>query len=546
MMLSYSARRFFIKSPKAGDNADGAEKAHSVTHFEVIFLIALQLLLFVAYFSWCELPEAAYFSSFIALEVFKNGSLVVITVINLLVGVLFFRNLTWATIDPTNGARVFVSVVAVTIMWQFATYDYNFYYDQAHYLDRLLLIILGVLIYWHPSFAPLFTIFSIVVASQLHYPLPEAAWLWADKKILFDALILFNAFLLLAVFRGTISHTFLYVVLCLTGAIYFEAAVSKLSLGPTYYSWLVHNKLSNLLVSSYVQGWLAFLDVANVTRLAQYMSTIDIPMAIVTLSIELSALFILWSKNVSRLALTCLIFLHIGIGVASGIFFWMWCVYDAALISFICKAQSAGDCRIYDRKLFVLSIAIILMSPLYFRPIHFAWFDTTLSNFFTIYGTGQSGTTYKLDPRFFAPYDITFAQSRLYYLTQERILVGTYGTSQSHSLAELLEGSSPSEIRSLKERYGVNFYNERFTASFRTFVRRYVGNAQRRGTKFIAINSLAPPYHFGSFSGKDLYDFQEKLRTVHVYYEEHFFTGQRIVALQKELVMEVPIDQLAP
>ena len=47
----------------------------------------------------------------------------------------------------------------------------------------------------YPIGAPLFTAFAIVFASQLHYPLPGASWLWPDKQILFDALILFSAYL---------------------------------------------------------------------------------------------------------------------------------------------------------------------------------------------------------------------------------------------------------------------------------------------------------------------------------------------------------------
>jgi hypothetical protein len=540
--LHFLPRLSFTLPPDAGANTDQSEATRAVTHFEIIFVIVLQLLLFVAYFSWCQLPEAAYFSPFIAPEVFKNGRLIAAILINLLLGSFFFRRLTWVAIDPTYGTRIFILVVAITIMWQFATYDYNFYYDQAHYVDRILLIVMALLIYWHPLFAPLFTIFAIVVGSQLHYPLPEAAWLWADKKILVDALILFNAFLFLAVFRQPSGNTFLYLTLCLTGAMYFEAAIAKLSLGPTYYSWLVHNKLSNLLVSSYLQGWLGFLDSSQVIRLAQYVSMINFPMALGTLLIEASGLFILWSRNASRLVLGGAILLHIAIAVSSGIFFWMWCAYDLALIIFVLRSQRMSNTRIYNPRLYVLSVAVILMSPFYFRPIDFAWFDTKLSNFFTIDATGESGKVYRLDAHFFAPYDITLAQSRLFYLTKEKVLVGTYGTSLSHHVTQLLENSSPSEIPSLKERYGADFYNEGLGAMFAVFLGRYVENAVKKGSKFIAINKIAPPYHFGSFAVKERYDFQERLRTLHVYYEEHLFTEREIMPLQKRLLMELALD----
>jgi hypothetical protein len=547
MTLSCYLSRSLIKSVRnAAKNEGKAEAGRVMSHLDVVFVLALQLLLYMVYFSFCQLPQKAYFSPFIVLEAFRHPPVIIIIFSNLLFCSLSYRKLSWHTIDPTSGARIFISLIAMTIMWQFATYDYNFYYDQAHYLDRFLLIVLTFLIYWHPLFAPIFTIFSIIVASQLHYPLPEAAWLWPDKKILFDAMILFNAYLFFATCRKVTPHTFLYLALCLTGGIYFHAGMAKLSIGPEFYSWLMDDRLSNLIVSSYLQGWFGFVDVAYVVRLAKSLSTFDFPMALGTLIIELSALFILWSKNASRLILTCIILLHVAIGVASGILFWKWFVYDLALMFFIQRAQAVSVERIYSRKSFLLSVAVISLSFLYFRTVHFAWFDTKLNNFFTIYGIGQSGRVYNLGPRFFSPYDITFGQSRFYYLTKEKVLVGTYGTSQSYQLARLLEAASPADVESLKTRYGASLYHESLAKSFSEFLKLYVTKAQKHGSKFVAINYLAPPYHFGRVSVGDRYDFQERLDTLHVYYEEHLFTGEDIRILQKKLIMKISLTNDDP
>jgi hypothetical protein len=88
----------------------------------------------------------------------------------------------------------------------------------------------------------------------------------------------------------------------------------------------------------------------------------------------------------------------------------------------------------------------------------------------------------------------------------------------------------------------MTFYNERLAERFAAFIRNYVANAQKRGTKFIAINKLAPPYHFGKFARKGEYNFQEPLRKVQVYYEEYFFDGENILQLRKAMIMTIPID----
>ena len=126
------------------------------------------------------------------------------------------------------------------------------------------------------------------MASQLHYPLPEAGWLWADKRILFDALILFDAFLIIGIFRRVTTFLYLYCLLCLTSAIYFFAGLAKLTLGPHYLSWLLENKLSNLFLSSYLYGWFGFLNQDTIIAITKTVSLFDAAFAAATLAIELS------------------------------------------------------------------------------------------------------------------------------------------------------------------------------------------------------------------------------------------------------------------
>src|SRR5690348_11862309 len=184
------------------------------SHREVILLLAFQLVFFLAFFYLFQLPERAYFAPILFVQLLKAPFAGLFILSFFVLGCFFWRKLKWSSIDPTGGMRIFISSISVVIMWRFVTYDYNFYYDQSHYFDRILLILLAGSIYFHPIAAPVFTAFAIVVASELHYPLAGASWLWPDKQILFDALILFSAHLVLATFRKTTPYFFLYMVLC--------------------------------------------------------------------------------------------------------------------------------------------------------------------------------------------------------------------------------------------------------------------------------------------------------------------------------------------
>ena len=460
-------------------------------------VLTLQAVLFTWYGIHCQLPEESYFKPFIAPYAFTTLPILLIAALNAVVLGPNLGKLRWRAIDPTGGVRLFVVAVTATLAWYCATYDFNFYYDQAHYFDRGLIVLLAVLAWLHPAAVPPFIILAFTMASQTAYPLPESAWYWPDKRILFDELVLFNATLLVGAFSRAALSLFPFLALCLTGSLYFHAAIAKLSIGPSLLSWPTSDSISDLMVAGYLQGgWLHFVNAQTLFLVWRWLAHFDAPMAIVTLAIELSGLVILVGRRASRIVLCAFIALQTGIALASGIFFWKWCVQNAALAISLRHIDPAAVFRVRRRYVALASALVIVGAPLYFRPIHFGWFDTNFFNFFTFQVEGASGAIYDLDPRFFAPYDIRFVQSRFFYLLHDKVLVGTYGTTQDFRIMKALEGASAADIESLKRDMGTNYYDRAKSADFASFIVRFLGNAQKRGGKFISVNYLGPPYHF--------------------------------------------------
>ena len=62
-------------------------------------------------------------------------------------------------------------ILLFTGAWAFSAYDYNFYFDQTHYVDRLLLIAFAMLVLVHPGFVLPFLLEAIAIAYQFHHPL---------------------------------------------------------------------------------------------------------------------------------------------------------------------------------------------------------------------------------------------------------------------------------------------------------------------------------------------------------------------------------------
>src|SRR4029078_10370791 len=95
------------------------------SHLEVVLLLALQLVFFLAFFYLFQLPERAYFASIVFGQLLQAPFAVLFILSYLVLGWFFWRKLKWSSIDPTGGTRIFIFSISVVIMWRFATYDYN-------------------------------------------------------------------------------------------------------------------------------------------------------------------------------------------------------------------------------------------------------------------------------------------------------------------------------------------------------------------------------------------------------------------------------------
>jgi hypothetical protein len=188
-----------------------------------------------------------------------------------------------------------------------------------------------------------------------------------------------------------------------------------------------------------------------------------------------------------------------------------------------------------------LALAVMIGARFYFDLVPFAWFDTKLCNYFEIYGVAESGTRYRLDARFFAPYDIHLQQSRHYQAVQDTVLVGTYGTTLDWRIAQALETATPETLPELRQRYGERWTNRNFAFGFFEFVRRYVVNAQARGNRHTFVHYFAPPFHFRRTAPDDMFDEQERLVGVEIEFLEYLYDGERIIQTRKLPVIKFPL-----
>ncbi len=142
--------------------------------------------------------------------------------------------------------RWLIVVVVLLATWLGSTYDYNLFFNQAHYVDRFSLILLGILIVWRPVFVFPFLLLLLGILYQFSYPY-EGNPSWPELNLLVRALTLFGSAFLIHVLTGRQETTdFVFVLCCLVASSYWGSGIGKFQL-----NWISHPYLHLLVFGAF-------------------------------------------------------------------------------------------------------------------------------------------------------------------------------------------------------------------------------------------------------------------------------------------------------
>jgi hypothetical protein len=331
--------------------------------------------------------------------------------------------------------------------------------------------------------------------------------------------------------------SFLLLAICLFAANYFISGLGKLEL-----DWVNIDRLYDLLIASYVNGWLVFWPEAVILRLVDLFKLLNPAMTATTMVIELGALLIFVHKRVALCLLASFVLLHTLIFASSGIFFWKWMLAAIGFAVVLQKLDEMSTRRLFSPAFFVASLGIIYFSPHYFKPVELAWYDTNLSSFYELEVVGDSGRAYAVSRSFMAPYDLLFAQNRFQYLSHDKLLTRTYGATSDTEIAQALQKVASVEmLADLEMSKGKSNYNEEKARKFDYFLQTYFENLNRRGSKTSFINHFSAPHHIWNSAQGDVYTVQEKVQQIRVRFIKTFYDGQKIMRLQDEVIRVIAV-----
>lgn len=439
--------------------------------------------------------------------------------------------------------KIFALGAAGVMTWQFSTYARNFYVDRLHLADRLVLVALFGLIALHPLAIPAFVVCAIVIIRQFDHP-RCLHYNWTETLLPFDALGMLGA-AIPCVATGVVDPASAAIaVVGVQAAEYVIAGLAKLRLpvGPTW--WILRNPLGNLLMTAAANGFLARVPEERLAGPARLINRYSVLAAIGTLMIEVGAIFMLLDFRLAILLTAGYLLLHTCILLSSGVFFWKWMVTDVAILAMLSLIVSTGHAgAVFGLWPFLVTVGIVILSPWICRPSWLGWTDTGFTNFFRFEVVTPMGDRLEIPRHAFAPLDVSFCQSRFFFMAPRPTLVGTFGcntrmdaSSAALSRALIDAKGDTAAIEQIRRTLGRRVHRAGAAEQLTRLLRKRVESFAPRGP----WRRLTPPKHILVSPRMEPYTGQQPIDRIDIRYVEACFDGQRNRVITDEVVRSIP------
>lgn len=435
------------------------------------------LVLTKVFLQYTRLPENAYTQWSIGAQLVLNSNILLTGAVLVGAAVLCWRGALlarWQVLPQGRQLCVFVVLLQLVLTYPFVSYGYNHYFDQAHLLDRIVLLLLALATINRPAFV--FPFIGLLMAMIWQFAEPGLGGsIFAHKLQVVYPLILFAAaWLVYAVTRRFPMRTFVVLTSSLVAAAYWQAAVAKHAL-----NWLQTNELHLIIPAAFNHGWLGTMTPQQINQLALALAPLDAPLQYLVMFVEAACVIMLAQRRWAMGLLAALITFHAGVFAYYGFLFWTWATLNAALIWLL------ASCRpdVFGWRTVLLTAPLIVFGATWAHAPALGWLDTRIGYTYQLQATTLAGEEIRLAPGFFAPYEDAFTMTGFSYLSPHAVLTGPYAVSHDAELAARLR--SPLDITQLQalEADQAPGLDSRRAAVFTGFVRRFVVNRRNNGNR---------------------------------------------------------------
>ena len=442
----------------------------------------------------------------------------------------------WSSPEISPLPRLVMLVAAAMVAWMWSTYGYNFYFDQGHVIDRVLLLACAALSVWRPLFMLPLAALGLGLMGQMQHPLGGGS---PSHFMLSFQVVMVGLSALVAMATGVDVRRWhvLTVVLSLVASGYIVSGVEKLQLG-----WPLTENVSNLLFATYANGWLGFLDASQVSAVGRVLTGLDPLLALGTLAVELGMIAVLWGRRTAITLLAAGAVFHLFVFALSGIFFWMWIAINITLAWQLRRLSREERDRLFSRQALYRSALVLPIAVVVFQPIGLSWVDAPVSYTFRFSARTENGQSYSLPPSLFAPYDYVFTLGRFEEYVDRPLLNVTWGASDVTTVEALSSARDSEEVRAVEARIGRRWFDPRQAAVSDEFLRQWLTTLRNNGRPRRWLSLLAAPPQLVTLTPADRYEGRDRVCDVEVRLVTSFFDGIIYQEIDADLVRVIELS----
>lgn len=395
----------------------------------------------------------------------------------------------WNTFGGNHSIRNFLFIVTVTLTWYFSTYGTNYYFNQFHLPDRILLILFCIGVYWKPLFLPLFITVLLCIIGQFE-SIPFFSFA-SPPFLLIKLLLLFITFFIIKVITKSFNPLlFIFMAGCIIATHYVTPGLRKFNV-----YWVFKNQMNFLIPSAYANGWLPFLSVKTIERLTELLSWLNIPLRIFAIIVECGMLLFFSHLKWGHFLIVAAAIMHIGIFGYTGIFFWMWIIVLLASLA-IFNTKTHGIEKIFTRKHLAISILLIASGQFWCEAKSLTWLDSPLSYTYKIYGETADGKRYRMGPEFFSLYDFQMTSGMFKFWQEKPRLPIVWGATNVKTSAFFNTERTVQEVLDYEQEEGKLHFSDEIRKRYEDFLIQYVShwNDRNHDKNFVKYFRAFPFY----------------------------------------------------
>lgn len=428
-------------------------------------------------------------------------------IIPFILGFILTYKLKWNDFDFYKELKILFVGIATLVCFTSVFYGYNFYFDQSHTIDRLIILSLFAASIFRPAYSIFFLLFAFTSWSQGNYLLGNNSI--TDERIAFDLLIAIVIFIMSRPYYKFKSSILIVFLASIFVSSYYYSGLEKIYISPQYYNWAFENETWVGVYNMALFGWSSSLLVSFGSNLYNTMSMLQPYIGVFVVLLELSVLILFFNRKVSITILSLILLFHTTVFILLGLFFIKWFVIGALLLWLFYKGNKELLSELFSRQILASSVLLLLAINYFYEPSRLSWWDTRLSNHYQFF-VNNGKTTSRFPVNNFAPYDKCIGFHRLHFMFDKSFLVvgdgiSDYTTHNSLKSLSIINNADTSQNR---------YYDLNRRKVFVDFFQRYFSNRNKHLESNFWENLTFPRHVWAHYTGDKSHEPVQKVTMI--------------------------------